>query len=214
LVEREAAIVTALAGTTRDVIEAPLRLAGYRVLLADMAGIRPTEDPIEAEGVRRARAWAESADLRLWVVDQSAADEAWREGMDLVRPGDLCVLNKADLSAGRAGRAAALAAEAHGLEVRSSDLAAGLTSDVVHWLKHRVATDLGGADFPATTRLRHTAQLSSARSHLLRAVTTLGDPELAAEDVRLASRALGQVTGDIGVEDILDGVFSTFCIGK
>ncbi|MFX8848660.1 GTPase, partial [Acinetobacter baumannii] len=83
--------------TTRDVIEQPLELAGYRLLLADTAGVRETGERIEAEGVRRARAWANGADLRLWVVDSSAEDGAWREAIDLVRQGDLLVLSKTDL---------------------------------------------------------------------------------------------------------------------
>jgi len=215
LVEREAAIVTPLAGTTRDVIEASLLLDGYRVLMADMAGIRSTEDCIEGEGVRRARLWAEAADLRLWVVDQSAEDEGWREGVDLLRSGDLCVLNKVDLPAGGAAAAASAVAEPLGLETLKSDLSVGQKAcRVREWLADRVTGDLRGADFPATTRLRHTAQLSAARSHLQRALSVLDQPELAAEDVRLAARALAVVTGEIGVEDVLDGVFATFCIGK
>src|SRR6185295_6071174 len=90
----------AIPGATRDVIEVPLTLAGYRVLLADMAGLRDTEDPVEVEGVRRARAWAEGADLRLWVVDQAASDGGWRRAVTLARPGDFLLLNKADLPAG------------------------------------------------------------------------------------------------------------------
>ena len=114
LVGRDAAIVTATPGTTRDVIEVPLVLGGYQVLLADTAGLRETGDAIEAEGVRRARAWAESADLRLWVVDGCGRTAAWRVAADLVGPGDCCLLNKARPAAGRgpprrpSGRGAAL----------------------------------------------------------------------------------------------------------
>ena len=106
LIDRDAAIVTATPGTTRDVIEAPLVLAGYRVILADMAGVRETEEAIEAEGVRRARAWAADADLRLWVVDAATGDRAWREAADLARTGDLLALNKSDLACGATDRRA------------------------------------------------------------------------------------------------------------
>ena len=100
LAGRDAAIVTAIPGATRDVIELPLVIAGYKVLVADTAGLRDTTEEVEAEGVRRARAWAESADLRLWVVDGAASDGAWRLAADLVRSGDIALINKADLPQG------------------------------------------------------------------------------------------------------------------
>ena len=114
LVGRDAAIVTATPGTTRDVIEAPLTLAGYRVHLADTAGVRASADPIEVEGVRRAREWAADADLRLLVIDGAASDDAWREVAPLSRAGDLCLLNKSDKLAGAAGAAARAWADEHG----------------------------------------------------------------------------------------------------
>ena len=119
-----AAIVTATPGTTRDVIETPLNVAGYRVLLADTAGLREARDPIEAEGVRRALVWAASAGLRLLVVDASANDAGWREASGQARAGDLCMLNKQDLRAGAAGREARAWAQSHGLAVLDLSLAA------------------------------------------------------------------------------------------
>lgn len=210
LLGRDAAIVTPIPGATRDVIEAPLVLAGYKVLLADMAGLREAHDPVEAEGVRRARAWAEDADLRLWLVDASAGDGAWRLAADLFRPGDIALLNKADLPAG-ADAAAVLsrAPEARRISV-TADGVAHLTAE----LSTRVVADLSGTDFPAVTRARHRAHLETAREHLLRARANLEEPELAAEDVRLAARALARVAGRIGAEDVLDLVFASFCIGK
>ena len=77
-----------------------MEIAGYRLLLADTAGIRASDDEIEAEGVRRARRWAEDADLRLWVIDGSASDGSWAEAREVARPGDLMVRNKADLPVG------------------------------------------------------------------------------------------------------------------
>ena len=106
LVRREAAIVMPIPGTTRDVIEASFDLGGYRVLIADTAGLREPGDPIEAEGVRRARVWAEDAALRLWVVDASDSGSTWNEVSESAHPNDILVLNKMDLAAGADAEAA------------------------------------------------------------------------------------------------------------
>ena len=211
---RDAAIVTPLPGATRDIIEVPMVLAGYRVVLADMAGLRTTLDPVEAEGVRRARVWAGEADLRLWLVDSAVEDGSWCEAMDLIRPGDLCLLNKSDLTQkGDARDARAFAVKA-GIEVHVMALQGDGPEFPAGVLQRRVIADMAGADFPATTRARHGEHLAAARDHLDRALLSLGDPELAAEDVRLAARALAQISGRIGAEDVLDRVFASFCIGK
>lgn len=213
LIERDAAIVTPTPGTTRDVIEAPMALEGYRVLLADTAGLRDSLEPIEAEGVRRARAWADEADLRLWVVDAAAGAGAWREAADLARATDLLVLSKADRPAGP-DRAAAMAAGVEALDVSVRDPA---TIEALRLrLGLRVRTALSGSDFPATTRLRHRALLEEALAHVRRGLQRLpsGDAELVAEDVRLAARAMERVSGRIDPEAVLDRVFASFCIGK
>jgi tRNA modification GTPase len=212
LAGREAAIVTATPGTTRDVIEVPLVLGGYKVLLADTAGVRDTDEAIEAEGVRRARAWAASADLRLWVVDGSGDDETWREADGLAGPGDILVLNKKDLGHGAAARALG----ERGLETVSlSLLSSGGAKALKDRLQQRVVDALSGGEFPLATRLRHAESLAEAQARLQQALETLEPAvELSAENVRLAIRALARVTGRIGVEDILDVVFSSFCIGK
>jgi tRNA modification GTPase len=209
LAGRDAAIVTPTPGTTRDVIEVPMVLAGYRVLLADTAGVRETEHDIEAEGVRRARAWASDADLRLWVVDASASDGAWRFAEDLQRPGDLLVLNKADLPPGSDAGAA------RSLGIETVEVAATENADPVRErLTERVVVALSASEFPAATRLRHAERLREARARVSSALANAEQIELAAEDVRLAARALAQVTGEVSPEDVLDRVFSTFCIGK
>ena len=214
LTGHDGAIVAATPGTTRDVIEAHLTLAGYRVLLADTAGLRTAKDAIEAEGIHRARAWSEGADLRLWVVDQHTDDGAWREAATLARAGDVCVLNKIDLPPGRdAAEVRAMAAE-RGLPLIALSVTAQGARIVLDELTRRVIRDSAGAEFPAATRARHVEQLQSARASLDRAIAQLSDPELAAEDVRLAARALERVTGRVGVEDVLDGLFARFCIGK
>ena len=217
LVGRDAAIVTATPGTTRDVIEVPLTLSGYRVVLADTAGVRAARDPIEAEGVRRARAWAEAADLRLLVVDGSADDEAWRGVVGLTRAGDICLLNKADLPHGTSVAAEAWATS-QGVRSLSLSLAneAGL-GGLRGVLSERVVGALSGAEFPAATQERHRRDLVETRAQLDRALRALSEPaevELAAEDVRLAARSLARISGQVGAEDVLDRVFARFCIGK
>ncbi len=214
LAGRELAIVTPVAGATRDIIETPLIIAGYQVILADMAGLRRAADPVEAEGVRRARAWATDADRRLWVVDRASDDDSWAMAAESMRPGDLCVVNKTDLVETACGAAATAAAASLGLERLGLSLVTDGPEPVRRWLMTTVSRELGGADFPATTRLRHERRLSEAREHLRRAAKAIGEPELAAEDVRLALRSLAMVTGAIGVEDVLDQVFASFCIGK
>jgi tRNA modification GTPase len=216
LVGREAAIVTEIAGTTRDVIEQPMELAGYRLLLADTAGLQQTDDRIEAEGVRRARAWAEAADLRLWVVDASASDGVWRAAAAVARQGDVVVFNKTDLPQGRDAGAVRDAADA--LELEPVESAACKVDGVVALrsaLERRVVRDLGRGEPPAATRLRHRRLLAEAAGHLGRSLGADGrDPELMAEDVRLAARALAALTGRVDSEAVLEAVFSTFCIGK
>lgn len=210
LTGRDAAIVTATPGTTRDVIEVPLVLAGYITLLADTAGVRDTVETIEAEGVRRARAWAEDADLRLWIVDASASGGHWREAAGLARAEDLLVLNKSDLTPG-ADKLAASRGEIEALSVSAASAAD--VAVLKAWIEARVVSALSGAEFPAATRLRHAESLREAAYRVARALDQ-AEPELAAEDVRLAARALERVSGRVDPESVLDRVFSSFCIGK
>lgn len=213
LARRDAAIVTATPGTTRDVIEVPLVIAGYKVLLADTAGVRDTADPIEQEGVRRARAWAEEADLRLVLVDGTGGP-GWEDLLALARPGDLLLRTKADLGPSPIAGGLKNHARAGGLRHLAIAATAGLGLDELEKaLEQRVVASLSGAELPAATRLRHAESLKAARFHLGRALDQT-EVELAAEDVRLAARALGRVTGRVDVEDVLDRVFASFCIGK
>lgn len=215
LVERDAAIVTDMPGTTRDVIEVPLVLGGYKVLVADTAGLREATDAIEAEGVRRARAWAEDADLRLWVVDGFHVKHTVKLE-EAVQPSDWLILNKADIAEPADLETAEVFWRGKGLSVarlsaRSEDGVGALRAA----LTAHVADALSGAEFPAATRLRHAERLSEARGYLERALSDVGlEVELAAEDVRLAARALEKITGRVDPEDVLGRVFSTFCIGK
>ena len=215
LARREAAIVTPTPGTTRDIIEVSLRLAGYKVVLADTAGLREAEDAVEIEGVRRARLWAGEADLRLWVVDTAADAGAGAAPPDVLRAAEFCLLSKSDLPPGDAmGRAlaeaAALGLEPHSISAHRPEEVSALEAV----LAARVVAALGASEPPSATRLRHAALLSEAIERLKSARALSDAPELAAEDVRLAARALDRITGRIGPEDVLDRIFSTFCIGK
>ena len=204
LVAREAAIVTPIAGTTRDVLDADLVIGGYAVTLSDTAGLRDIDDPVEAEGVRRARARAEQAELRLWV---RAPGDPEGVAADYVRPGDLTVFTKADLDR------PALQIDGEALAVST---ATGEGLSALHdWIAERLARDLSGADFPAVTRERHRRRLEEALAAVEAGRRALDiAPEMAGDDLRRAAAALARVTGAIGVEDILGEVFSTFCIGK
>jgi len=216
LAERDAAIVTSTPGTTRDIIEVPLTLGGYKTLLADTAGLRETEDAIEAEGVRRARAWAAKADLRLWVIDAAMFHVKQDGEQGLLRPEDWAVVNKVDLV--NADRLAELREVLDAQGFRVIELAArkpGGAEAARAALEAHVVDALSGAEFPAATRIRHAESLTEARNYIERALSDVGlEVELAAEDVRLAARALSRITGRIDPEDVLDRVFSSFCIGK
>ena len=214
LVARDAAIVADLPGTTRDVIEAALDLGGYRLLVADTAGLRVSDDPVELEGIRRARAWADQADRRIWVIDGSTDDG----GLDLAaaqtRDGDLCVLNKMDRVPGAMATLAvswAARESLAGLKISTYDDG---PDRVLEWVGRDAVSAMSGSDFPAVTRLRHDSSLREGVEAIRRALENLRQPELAAEDVRLAVRALAQITGSIVAEDVLEKVFATFCIGK
>ena len=206
LVAREAAIVTPIAGTTRDVLDADVMIGGYAVTLSDTAGLRDSDDVVEAEGIRRARLRAEGADLRLWVRSPSTED-AEDPAFAFIRPSDLQVLNKADLGAVTA---------APDFEALSVSTATGQGLSELHdWIAARLARDLSGADFPAVTRERHRRRLAEALAAVDAGRRALDlAPEMAGDDLRRAADALARVTGAIGVEDILGEVFSSFCIGK
>ncbi len=203
LIGREAAIVTPVAGTTRDIIEAHLVLEGYPVVLADTAGMRDTLDIIEAEGVRRARAWAQTAALRIHVVDLASPGEDDDDVAQLLQPSDWTVGSKVDL----------LDRPAIGLEVNTHDDVS--IAALRNRLGQHVALALAGSDFPATTRERHSAILADAVIALERGIANFRkSPELVGEDIRLAARALERLSGRIDAEAVLERVFSTFCIGK
>lgn len=199
LARRPVAIVSDVAGTTRDVVEARLDLGGYLVTVADTAGVRETSDSIEAEGVRRALAHA-AGGMTLLLLDASAADPRAGLPADLPEP-DLIVWNKADL------------ARRDGLCI-SLKTGEGVTA-LLEMLRSKVQQRLDGGGASLLTRARHVAALKEAETALRHGLTAPDDaPELLAEDLRLALRAVGRVTGHVDVEELLDFVFRDFCIGK
>ena len=211
LVGRDAAIVGPIEGTTRDVIEASVILGGYRVLLADMAGLRDTHDPVEEEGVRRAQAWADGADLRIWLRDLTRLDVR-DPTAELCKAGDWIVGTKSDLADTDQEPTASFAPGWVSC-VNCND--PGAVDGVRERLAAHLTKALTGRAFPAITRARHRSALTAGVEALTRAMGRLNSsPELFGEDVRLASRALERVTGRIDSEMVLDEVFSSFCIGK
>lgn len=229
----ERAIVAEAPGTTRDVIEARLDLGGILVSLSDTAGLREeTSDYIELEGMHRTRMNAAEADIRLLMIDASAA--SFRDGSvsretfspealpgaagaapaSLFRRGDFIILNKIDLAGGavRAVVGSPEGAEAPVFPV-SARTGEGVAA-LVTALAEEVARRCGRAAEAGLTRARHVAAVEAAIRHLGAARGRLGAPELAAEDVRLAARALGRITGAVDVEDVLASIFASFCIGK
>jgi tRNA modification GTPase len=217
LARRDVAIVSELAGTTRDVIEVHLDLGGYPVTLADTAGLRTLGegggDAVEQEGMRRARGRAAEADLKLAVFDMTSWPDLEPEALAVVDQDTLAVLNKADLRPGAPDEPGPAALRGRPSFVISARTGQGLDR-LLEEVERRVIGCLGvaGAD-PAVTRARHRRALEDCRSALER-VAAAELPELAAEDLRLAARALGRITGRVDVEDVLDVVFRDFCIGK
>jgi tRNA modification GTPase len=201
IARREASIVSPFAGTTRDVIEVHLDLEGLPVTLLDTAGIRETDDPVEREGVARARARAQAADLVLWVVDAAAPDDA----MPVMATNLIVVRNKIDLVPPPKPKPA--------IYDVSSTTGAGI-DPLLDALAAFAADHLGSREPALVTRERQRLLLQEASEALTRAIAETSREDIFAEELRLAARALGRLTGRVDVEDILDVIFRDFCIGK
>jgi len=212
LAKRDVAIVSEEAGTTRDVIEVHLDLGGLPVTLTDTAGIREAQGKVEAAGIDRALARVEDADLVLWVVDATAP--VWSPPLDIssgnggqlwTTGGQICVLNKIDLATVSGGPDC--------IEV-SAKTGAGLDA-LIALLADRAGKLLSsGAGTPAITRTRHRIELEAGQAALERFGDRSLSPELKAEELRIAARHLGRLTGRIDVEEVLGAIFAEFCIGK
>ncbi|HEY7688319.1 MAG TPA: tRNA uridine-5-carboxymethylaminomethyl(34) synthesis GTPase MnmE [Dongiaceae bacterium] len=208
LAGRPAAIVAAQAGTTRDIVEVRLDLGGYPVTVADTAGLREALDEVEIEGVRRAKSAARTADYKILCVDAREYPDVDAQLEPLVNADALFVVNKCDLVA---PRVFAPLCDRPALGV-SALTGAGIDA-LLAALTEAVIERAGLAETPSLTRERHRRALEDCRIALQRALTA-ASPELLAEDLRLAVRAIGRITGRVDVEDLLDVIFSEFCIGK
>ena len=208
LTRREVAIVSPHAGTTRDIIEVQLDLDGYPVTVIDTAGIRDTEDPVEQEGVRRARARAGEADLVLWLADTAGAPVEYHGTAPL-----WLVRNKIDLV-----RLAAAAIDAQGrpmaefrISARSGDGLPELIAALVGFAQNY----FGGSEGGLIARERQRMLVADTADSLRRAIAVIGEgEELAAEELRAAAYSLGRLLGRVDVEDVLDVIFREFCVGK
>ncbi len=207
LAQRDIAITSPIAGTTRDAIEVSLDLKGYPVTLIDTAGLRETEDKIESIGVSRARLSAESADMRiaLCAYDAPLSDDV----RSLISSHDLIVWNKSDQETSAQGYLALSAKLGEGLDALVEQIAESLDF-----------TD--PADASTLLRDRHNTALRESLA-AIEQYTSLAQnadspikdtPEIAAEYLRTARAKLGSITGDVGVEQLLDVIFSEFCLGK
>jgi tRNA modification GTPase len=206
LARREVAIVSPHAGTTRDVIEVQLDLDGYPVTVIDTAGIRETDDPVEQEGVRRARARAAEADLVLWLADgeggkihHDGTAPVWR------------VRNKIDLDSAGRPMAEAAAGSDFAISARSGDGLPELLAALVGFAQDYFGSSEGGL----ISRTRQRQLLRATAASLRRSIDVAGEgEELAAEELRVAAHSLGRLLGRVDVEDLLDVIFREFCVGK
>ena len=219
IAKREAAIVSAIPGTTRDVIEVHLDLDGYPVTVLDTAGIRDSDDPVEREGVARARARAAEADLVLWVVDESeGAGVGKAQTVEKTRGQEIwLVRNKVDLKGRKEPEKQINEQE---LQFNYTLSLSASTGEGMNELMNRISSYsqayFGSGEAGLITRARHRKALEEAAGALYRACKegVTGREDIIAEELRLASRALGRLVGRVDVEDILDVIFRDFCIGK
>jgi tRNA modification GTPase len=203
IARRDAVITSPLAGTTRDIVEVAIELEGYPVVLADTAGLRDSDDVVEQEGLRRALRRAEEAQIRLFVFDarrpaEACGAKAWPG------PDTILVANKIDLVRGCSDHPT------------SAPLISALTGEGIDTLLSALGERVRETyriETPVLTRARHRQALEEAALSLRRALGA-ALPELRAEDLRLALRSLGRITGAVDVEDLLDVIFRDFCIGK
>ncbi|MFD2204886.1 tRNA uridine-5-carboxymethylaminomethyl(34) synthesis GTPase MnmE [Kiloniella antarctica] len=217
LARRDVAIVSDVAGTTRDIIEVHLDLSGYPVLLSDTAGLRDLElhttDGVELEGIRRAKSHAESADLLLAVFDIKDYEDLDSSTLKLLENQDsLVLLNKCDGKILDTNSLPVLKSQMEILQI-SAKTGYGI-DELLSLLNQTVIDNMGNiGSSSGITRQRHRSALQDTSNALSRA-SLIDLPELCAEDLRLATRHLGRITGKVDVEDLLDVIFRDFCIGK
>jgi tRNA modification GTPase len=212
LAGQERAIVTDIPGTTRDVLRESVSIDGATLELADTAGLRESDDVVEREGIRRARAQLERCDVALLVTDEAHADEdlAFFEGTP-AHAAQVVVINKIDLAQAAPRRERRGDRETLWLSARTGE---GL--DALRAILRDLAT-AGAGQGAFSARRRHVVALEAVREHLANAAHALQGNhagELAAEELRQAQQALGEITGAYSSDDLLGAIFSSFCIGK
>lgn len=205
LARRDVAIVTAIPGTTRDILELPYDLRGLPVVLLDTAGLRETEDPVERIGVERARQRADRADIRIVMFDDPHHAHAFS-----ARTGDIVVLNKCDLHTG------ALSEIPEKEILRLSCLTGEGIERLLEKLEGQARALLPADGAALVTRERHRKELETADAALQRLFDTseVSDLGQRAEELRIATRAIGRIIGAVDVDTVLDRIFADFCIGK
>ena len=215
LCKREIAIVSDIAGTTRDSIEAHLNINGYPLTIIDTAGIRETQDKIEKEGVRRALEKAKNADFKIILID--AENNIIPEGIkNLITENDIIVISKCDLITGNSS------APREKVGSRANLLKISVQEDtnldlLLEKITEKLKLLMDSSEQVSVSRARHKAELTKTNEELenfIQARKNNLQIELCAENLRQACYHLGKITGKIGVEDLLDKIFSEFCIGK
>ena len=210
LANRDVAIVSEIAGTTRDVIETHLNLDGYPVIISDTAGIRDTKDEIEKKGIKLSLSKAENADLKLVVIDAKSVDF---KGFlnDLLKKDTILVINKSDLLKGK------LDPEFSKFDHVLISLKDGRNIDkLISKIKNNLENKFIIDEDILITRERHRQNLLQCAEHLTNFLdkNDKKDFDIGAEDLRLATRQLGMIVGKVDVEEILGSIFKDFCIGK
>lgn len=203
LAQSEVAIVSEFAGTTRDVVEVHLSIAGVPVRISDTAGLRETDNPIEKEGIRRALQKAALADIKIFLLD--ATNPILRQ--DLIDENTILVTNKIDLLDAKIGQ------DRSDGSVMLSLSKNGNTSALLAKLEEKILELVPKQTSPLITQERYRVALQECVKNL-QSFSLEKNIELAAEDLRLTAREIGKIIGDVGVENILDAIFSRFCIGK
>ena len=212
---RDSAIVTEIPGTTRDILREKIQIGGIPIHLHDTAGIREQVEPIEQEGIRRAKDSISSADLVLWVHDDTTT--LVTEDLGTVDANKLLVVkNKIDLSGGSAGLCNEDGHNCVQVSIKNDLGMEELRQFILH---HAHGEQLTENEFSARRRhlqaLRHTGEfLHNARARLEEQLANAGTGELLAEELRLAQQSLAEVTGEFTSDDLLGKIFTEFCIGK
>ena len=210
LSKREVAIVSEIAGTTRDVIEAHLNLDGYPVIISDTAGIRDSKDEIEKKGIKLALKKAENADLTIIVIEPKSVD--FSDFLkDIISKNSLLVINKIDLGDDEIGN------EIKKLNpIKISIKKEKNLDNLINLIKENLKNKFISSENIFITRQRHRINLEQCVDSMknFERKKSLEDFDKAAEDLRLAARYLGMIVGKVDVEEILGSIFDDFCIGK